>query len=73
MKPRISLIGLMVAASYLHGQSNAVAKQPFSVIEASIPQMQAAMQQGRLTSRQLVTQYLTRIAIYEDKLHAASP
>jgi len=70
MKPWISLIGLVVAASSLHGQSNAVAK-PFSVIEASIPQMQAAMQQGRLTSRQLVTQYLTRIAIYEDKLHAA--
>jgi amidase len=71
MKPWISLISLVVAASSLHGQSNTVAKQPFSVIEASIPQMQAAMQEGRLTSRQLVTQYLTRIAIYEDKLHAA--
>ncbi len=41
------------------------------MVEASIPQMQAAMKQGRVTSRQLVTQYLTRIAIYEDKLHAA--
>jgi amidase len=71
MKSWISLIGLVIATSSLHGQSNAVAKQPFSVFEASIPQMQAAMQQGRLTSRQLVTQYLTRIAIYEDKLHAA--
>ena len=29
------------------------------------------MQQGRVTSRALVLQYLTRIALYEDKLHAA--
>ncbi len=33
--------------------------------------MRAAMEQGRVTSRELVTQYLTRIAFYEDKLHAA--
>src|SRR5690348_5655800 len=44
---------------------------PFSVLEATIPQMQAAMRAGRVTSRELVLQYLTRIALYEDKLHAA--
>lgn len=44
---------------------------PFSVVEASIPAMRAAMEQGRLTSRQLVTLYLVRIGMYEDKLHAA--
>lgn len=33
--------------------------------------MQAAMKAGRVTSRELVLQYLTRIATYEDKLHAA--
>src|SRR5579863_3767129 len=43
---------------------------PFTVVESSIPQMQAAMKAGRLTSRQLVVQYLTRIAIYEHRLHA---
>jgi amidase len=43
----------------------------FSVVEATIPEMRAAMEQGRITSRELVTQYLTRIAFYEDKLHAA--
>jgi amidase len=47
------------------------ASQPFSVVEATIPEMRAAMQQGRITSRELVLQYLTRIAAYEDKLHAA--
>ena len=45
--------------------------QPFTVVEATIPQMRAAMEQKRITSRGLVTQYLTRIAMYEDKLHAA--
>ena len=45
--------------------------KPFSVVEAGIPEMQAALADGRLTSRELVRQYLGRIATYEDKLHAA--
>lgn len=44
---------------------------PFSVVEASISDMRAAMEQGRVTSQELVTRYLVRIATYEDKLHAA--
>ena len=47
------------------------APQPFFVIEASISDMRTALEQGRVTSRELTTQYLTRIAMYEDKLHAA--
>ena len=43
----------------------------FSVVEASIPQMQAALRDGRVTSRDLVTQYLVRIAMYENTLNAA--
>jgi amidase len=43
----------------------------FNVIEASIPQLQSAMNTGRLTSAQLVQQYLVRIALYEHRLHAA--
>src|SRR5579863_10584199 len=45
--------------------------QPFTVVDASIPQMAKALEQGRISSRELVTQYLVRIAMYEDKLHAA--
>jgi amidase len=44
--------------------------KPFSVVEASIPEMQAAMREGRITSRQIVEQYLLRIALYEDRLNA---
>jgi len=43
---------------------------PFTVVEATIPEMQAAMKSGRLTSREIVVQSLVRIATYEDKLHA---
>src|SRR3954466_5560267 len=43
----------------------------FDVFEASIPEMQAAMTSGRTTSHAIVQQYLTRIAKYEDQLHAA--
>jgi amidase len=42
----------------------------FTVVEATIPQMRAAMEQGRVTSRELVTEYLVRIATYEDLLNA---
>ncbi len=44
---------------------------PFSVVEASIPQMRAALAGHRVTSRELVLQYLARIAAYEDRFHAA--
>jgi amidase len=45
-------------------------KAPFSVVEATIPQMQEALRSGRVTSRELVTQYLVRIATYDAKLNA---
>jgi amidase len=46
-------------------------KPTFTIVEASISDMRTAMEQGRVTSQELVTQYLVRIATYEDKLHAA--
>jgi amidase len=42
----------------------------FTVVEATIPEMRAALEQRRVTSRELVLQYLVRIATYEDKLNA---
>jgi amidase len=46
-------------------------RNSFNVVEASIPDMQAALARRRVTSRELVQQYLARIATYEDKFHAA--
>jgi amidase len=42
----------------------------FTVVEATIPGMQRAMEEGRITSRQIVEAYLQRIALYEDKINA---
>jgi amidase len=43
----------------------------FSVVEATIPQIAAALAEKRVTSREIVRQYLVRLAIYEDRLNAA--
>jgi len=77
MKPALILsitiaFGLVLAG---HGQTRTpgAGAQPaaFSIVEATIPQMRDAMASGRLTSRELVTQYLTRLGLYENRLHAA--
>jgi amidase len=61
----------MVAATGLTSTASGKETPSFSVVEASIPQMQAAMQEGRTTSRQIVLEYLSRIATYEDALNGA--
>ncbi len=42
----------------------------FDVVEATIPEMQAAMAEGLVTSRELVEAYLARIATYEEGVNA---
>ncbi len=61
-------IGAAAVVLVLHAQTP---RPKFSVVEASIPEMRTAMEQGRVTSRELVTHYLARIGMYEDVLHAA--
>ena len=43
---------------------------PFNVVEASIPDMQKAMAEGRVSAEELVKQYLVRIATYENVINA---
>lgn len=86
MKPRLDgvLLPFLVLVALVFSTAASVSAQDqgkratpkragrsFSVVETTIPEMQAAMKAGRLSSRELVQQYLTRIALYEDKLHAA--
>ncbi|MBI4421047.1 MAG: CHRD domain-containing protein [Gemmatimonadetes bacterium] len=42
-----------------------LAAEPFEVVEATIPQMQAAMASGRLTAARLVELYVARIEAYD--------
>jgi amidase len=56
---------------FLALQLSPAAQRPsFSLVEATIADMQTAMQQKRITSRAIVQQYLDRIAKYEDRLNA---
>jgi len=68
MKRATFVFALLVSALSL-----GVRGQPrgFTVVEATIPQMMEAMAKKQVTSRQLVEQYLIRIAMYEDRLNAA--
>jgi amidase len=63
---------LLASSRTIEGQTarRAAAGQPFSVVEASIDDMRKALEQRRTTSREIVTQYLTRIATYEHLLNA---
>ena len=60
---------LCTSAVALEAQSARPAT-PFTVVETSIPELQAALAAKRVTSRQLVEQYLVRIATYDRRLHA---
>jgi amidase len=42
----------------------------YDVVEATIPEMQQALQEGRVTSRELVEAYLVRIAMHEEDVNA---
>ena len=64
------LLLLVPAGLVVQGQVKKPAP-PFNVVEATIPEMRAAMEHGRITSHDLVALYLIRIGLYEDKLHAA--
>ena len=75
MKRFLLLVFLTSTTVSLHGQGQrqvhvkSVRQPPFSVVEATIPEMQAAMKQRRVTSRDLVVQYLIRIALYNRRLN----
>src|SRR5687767_911995 len=80
--PRSCLLGLFAAATLMsvaaplasqtprRAATPRPATAPFTVVEASIADLQSALAQKRTTSREIVQQYLTRIATYEDQLNA---
>src|SRR3972149_1855899 len=66
MRPMKSIAVLVVLAATAQPKGTA----PFSVAEATIPEMRAARKEGRVTSRELTLLQLARIALYEDRLNA---
>ena len=68
---RLQILLLAAGTATLVAQSPAARPATFSVVEATIPDMQRAMREHRVTARELVTQYLTRIAMYDKRVNAA--
>jgi amidase len=69
--PVLMIVFTVTAVAGTRQPSQPNPEEAVSVFEASIPEMQAAMKAGRITSHGIVQQYLIRIAFYEDKLNAA--
>ena len=68
--PTLLSAALLLIFTSIQPASAATTDQPFTVQEASIPEMQQAMESGQMTSRELVEQYLIRIALYEERVNA---
>src|SRR5260221_8643773 len=70
---RLLLVPCLLVAVTAHAKPKPAKTPPppFTVVEATIPEMQKALAEGRVTSRELVRQCLVRIGTYEDKLNAA--
>ncbi|NUQ11124.1 MAG: amidase [Gemmatimonadaceae bacterium] len=63
---------LLAAANTIDAQRRPAAPppSPVTVVEASIADLRAAMEQKRTTAREVVLQSLARIAAYEDRINA---
>jgi amidase len=70
--PTLSALGLVVllVTGCARPPETATLVRPFGVVEVGIPELQKALTEGRVSSRQLVVEYLTRIALYDRQLNA---
>src|SRR5262245_34223491 len=66
--PSLALATLLAAGCASTSTTQAV--KPMDVVETGIPDLQRALADKRITSRELVVLYLTRIALYEDQVKA---
>jgi amidase len=64
------VVAALAAVLAQEGARTAAPRPAFSVVEATIADMEAAMREGRITSRDIVQQSLDRIARHEPRLNA---
>ena len=64
------LVSLMLTSVVVGCTSGSGGSERFDIVEATIPEMQRAMEEGQITSRELVEAHLVRIAMYEEVVNA---
>jgi len=69
-RPTLLTVATLLGASFWSCTSPQAGGERFDVVEATIPEMQRAMEEGRVTSRALVEAHLLRIALYEERVNA---
>ena len=72
---RVAPAAAVLVAAFVCRAAPLAAQRPaaaasVSVLETSLADLRTALEQKRITSREIVQQYLARIATYEDKLNA---
>jgi amidase len=67
---RVAVLAALLAPLLTACSGSEGAPERFDVVEATIPDMQRAMEEGRVTARELVEAHLLRIALYEERVNA---
>jgi amidase len=67
---RLGFLVLALSVACGRPSERAASTEPVNVVETPIAELRQAMDEGRTTSREIVQQYLTRIALYEDRFNA---
>lgn len=70
LRPRRLLGAAFLAVSLFCATSCDAGEEPLDVVEATIPEMSRAMEEGRVTCRELIESHLLRIALYEERVNA---
>jgi len=66
----VFVLAVLLVAGCAGPMTISTTEKSFSVVETGIPELREALADKRITSRELVVLYLTRIALYEDQLKA---
>jgi len=67
---RLGFLVLLLSVACSRPAERAASTEPVNVVETPIAGLRQAMEEGRTTSREIVQQYLMRIALYEDRFNA---
>ncbi len=67
---RLGFLVLILSSACSRPAEPPSSTKPVNVVETPIAELRQAMEEGRTTSRAIVQQYLTRIALYEDRFNA---